>query len=104
MAAYHHAQHEITLEYACGNAFRGGNKREAIQLLAFIKLPANFRTNTQYGVSLLHCAAYHGCQDVVCKLVLKCNCNVNYCNSKGRTALHYSAVMGRPLILQDGGV
>ena len=96
MAEHHHVQHENTLEDACVDAFVEGNKREAVRLLPLITRPAAVRTDRPIylmgeRVSLLHYAAYHGWQDVVCELVTRYNCSVNYCDSKGQTALQYAA-------------
>ena len=98
MAEHHHIQHENTLEDECVEAFRRGNKCEVVWLLSLITQPAAVTTDWSiYGgvrASLLHYAAYHSWQEVVCELVTRYNRNVNYCDSFGLTALQYATRRG----------
>ena len=74
----------------CLDAFRQGNKEDAVRLLPQIQQPAKVRGD-RWKPSLLHYAAKHGWLDVVIELATKYKCDVNCKDEIGNTPLHSAA-------------
>ena len=73
----------------CVDAFRNGNKEDAVRLLPQIQQPAKVRSPIATS-SLLHRAAEHGWLDVVIELATKYKCDVKCKNRIGATPLQYA--------------
>ena len=78
-------------ESECEDAFRKGNKEDAVRLLPQIQQPAKV-TGGRMNASLLHHAARHGWLDVVIELATKYKCDVNCKDLIGNTPLHDAAM------------
>ena len=65
------------------DAFKRGNKEDAVRLLPQIQQPA--KVTYSVNISLLHDAARHGWLDVVIELATKYKCDVNYKDLTGAT-------------------
>ena len=88
------------VERDCVNAFKGGNKLMAKQLLSRIPKPAAVTTTFKFKsvlvtqVSLLHLAAYWGWEDVIAELVSVHGCSIECKDRNEYTSLHYAAYKG----------
>ena len=76
----------------CLDAFKKGNKEDAVRLLPQIQQPAEVTGDIiDLKTSLLHHAAWHGWLDVVIELATKYKCDINCKNRFGVTPIHYAA-------------
>ena len=86
-------------EDLCIEGFKKGNKEQARDHLKNIQRPSSIKldgVNFTFGskVTLLHCAAYHGWEDLTKELIAKHKLSPSSTDSEGRNALHYASSGG----------
>ena len=86
-------------EQLCIEAFKLGNKDQAHNLLPKVQRPSAVKLDDVHftfgsKVNLLHCAAYHGWEDVTKDLVTNYKLSPSTTDSEGRNALHYASSGG----------
>ena len=87
------------MEDMCYDAFRYGDKEEALRLLKVVKDPREVKDSG--GWTLLHCAARRGWTDIVELLITKYNFDVNSVDNHNQTPVHWASFYGQLNVIKS---